>query len=143
MLALLALIVFACSIALGVRHPTTFVNEMPQDQNTGAAGNEFGRENAKKLAETLGAKLTKPGSNEARWDGKLVALKSAAVNTKSVGVTYLMLDRIDEVIAALQRDDGAFDLYSLSASAFRSAMTRIAVRVHASRGPYGANPASR
>lgn len=96
---------------------------MRQDQTTGAAGNEFGRENAKKLAKSLGAKLTKPGSNEARWDGKLVALKSAAPGTKSVGVTYLMLDRIDEVVAALQREDGAFDLYSLSAAAFRSAMT--------------------
>jgi hypothetical protein len=47
---------------------------MPQDQSSGAAGNEFGRENAKKLAAALGATLTKPGSNEARWEGKLVAL---------------------------------------------------------------------
>src|SRR5437764_1341875 len=96
---------------------------MPQNQDSGAAGNAFGRDNAKKLAEALGATLTKAGSNQARWDGKLVALKSAAVKTKSIGVTYLMLNRIDGVIAALQREDGAFDLYALSASAFRSAMT--------------------
>jgi hypothetical protein len=95
---------------------------MPQDQSTGAAGNAFGRANAKKLAAALGAKLTKPGSNEARWDGKLVVLKSAALDTNSVGVTYLMLERIDEVVAALEREDGAFDIYTLSASAFRSAM---------------------
>jgi hypothetical protein len=103
---------------------------MPQDQSTGAAGNAFGRDTAKKLATALGAKLTKPGSNEARWDGKLVALKSAAVDTNSIGVTYLMLERIDEVLAALQRDDGAFDLYALSAAAFRSAM-----RPTRSKGP--------
>jgi hypothetical protein len=96
---------------------------MSQDQSTGAAGNEFGRANAKKLAALLGARLTKPGSNEARWDGKLVVLKSAAAGTNSIGVTYLMLERIDEVIAAMQREDGAFDLYALSAAAFRSAMT--------------------
>ena len=95
---------------------------MPQDQSSGAAGNEFGRETAKKLAAALGATLTKLGSNEARWSGKLVALKSAAPSTNSIGVTYLMLNRVDEVIAALQRDDGAFDIYSLSSAAFRSAM---------------------
>src|ERR1043165_2115147 len=95
---------------------------MPQDKNTGAAGNEFGRENAKKLAEALGATLTKPGSNEARWNGKLIVLKSAAADTKSVGVTYLMLDRVDAIVAALEREDGTFDLYSLSSAAFRSAM---------------------
>lgn len=66
--------------------------------------------------------LTKPGSNEARWDGKLVVLKSAASATNSVGVTYLMLDRVDEVVAAFQREDGRFDVYALSAAAFRSAM---------------------
>jgi len=95
---------------------------MGQDQVSGAAGNEFGRQNGKKLAEALGATLIKPGSNEARLQGKLVALKSAAPGTHSVGVTYLMLNRVDEIIAALQRDDGAFDVYALSAAAFRSAM---------------------
>lgn len=103
---------------------------MGQDQTSGAAGNEFGRENAKKLAKALAATLTKPASNEARWEGKIVALKSAAPETNSIGVTYLMLDRIAEVIAALQRDDGAFDVYALSASAFRSAM-----RPTRSKGP--------
>jgi hypothetical protein len=33
-----------------------------------------------------------------------------------------MLNRVDEVVAALQREDGDFDLYALSAAAFRSAM---------------------
>jgi hypothetical protein len=95
---------------------------MPQNHKTGVAGNEFGRTNAKKLAAALGAILTRPGSNEARWEGKLVALKSAASGTTSIGVTYLMLGRVDEVIAAFERLDGAFDLFALSASAFSSAM---------------------
>ena len=95
---------------------------MAQDQRTGAAGNEFGRENAKRLAKALGATLTKPGSNEARLNGKLVALKSAAVHTNSIGVTYLMLDRVEEIIAALERPDGSFELYALPVAEFRSSM---------------------
>ena len=95
---------------------------MPQNHDSGKAGNDFGRENAKRLADAIGATLTKPGSNEARWDGRLVVLKSAAASTASIGVTYLMMTRVDEIVAALQRDDGGFDLYALSAAAFRSAM---------------------
>lgn len=95
---------------------------MTQDQVSGRAGNHFGRENAKRLAEAIGATLTKPGSNEARWDGKLVVLKSAAASTLSIGVTYLMLNRVDEIVAAFEREDGAFELYALSSAAFRSAM---------------------
>jgi hypothetical protein len=52
-----------------------------------------------------------------------VVLKSAAPHTNSIGVTYLMLNRVDEVVAALQREDGAFDLYALSAAAFKAAMS--------------------
>jgi hypothetical protein len=103
---------------------------MGQNRATGAAGNEFGHRNAKELAALLGATLTKPGSNEARWEGKLVALKSAGAGTPAIGMTYAMLNRVDEVIAALQRDDGAFDLYALSVAAFRSAM-----RPTRSKGP--------
>ena len=95
---------------------------MPQSGDSGAAGNTFGRENAKKLAIALGAELTRPGSNEALWDGKLVALKSAAPTTSLIGVTYLMLKRVDEVVAALQQPDGSFALFGLSSAAFRSAM---------------------
>lgn len=47
------------------RHKPTI--KMPQDQKSGTAGNEFGRTNAKKLAGVLGATLTRPGTNEARW----------------------------------------------------------------------------
>jgi hypothetical protein len=96
---------------------------MDHHQVSGAAGNEFGRANAKKLAEALGATLTRPGSNEARLEGRVVVLKSAAERTNSVGVTYMMLERVEEVIAALQRRDGQFDCYALTSQAFRSAMT--------------------
>jgi hypothetical protein len=95
---------------------------MTQNRDSGAAGNAFGRATGKKLAAALGATLTKPGSNEARWDGKLVVLKSASARTNSVGVTYLMLDRVEEIVAAFQRDDGSFELYRLSANAFRAEM---------------------
>jgi hypothetical protein len=95
---------------------------MTQDRDSGAAANEFGRETAKKLAAALGARMTKPGSNEAMWDGKLVALKSAAPTTNMIGMTYKMLDRVEEVVAALQKGDGTFEVFALSAAAFKSAM---------------------
>lgn len=103
---------------------------MPQYQTSGAAGNQFGRVNAKKLAAALGAILTRPGTNEARWEGRLVALKSAAQNTTSIGVTYLMLNRVDEVVAAFEQPDGTFAIFALSSAAFRSAM-----RPTRSKGP--------
>ena len=95
---------------------------MSQDRTSGADGNRFGRENGKKLAVLLGATLVRRGSNEALWNGKRVVFKSAAVATKKIGVTYLMLKRLDEVVAALQRDDGAFDLFALPAAKFRASM---------------------
>ena len=95
---------------------------MPNDHESGAAGNSFGHANAPRLARLLGAQLKRQGSNEATLDGRLVALKSAGVNTDQVGVTYLMLDRVAEVIAAFQREDGRFDVYALSASDYRAHM---------------------
>jgi hypothetical protein len=91
---------------------------MPQDRETGAAGNEFGHQNAPKIAEALGAKLTRPGSNEAAWNGKRAVIKSAGKQTSSVGVTYSMLKHLDIVIAAFQQSTGVFDVYMLPAVRF-------------------------
>jgi hypothetical protein len=42
--------------------------------------------------------------------------------TDSVGVTYMMLDRLDSIISAFQLDGGSFELWSLSAEKFRQEM---------------------
>jgi hypothetical protein len=91
---------------------------LPQNRDTGAAGNQFGHENAPKVATAIGAQLVRPGSNEAHWNGKRAVIKSAGKNTNSVGVTYSMLDTLDVIIAAFQHKTGAFEVYTLPASRF-------------------------
>lgn len=101
---------------------------MPQDRRSGAEGNRFGRKNGKMLADELGATLVRRGSNEAVWNGRRVVFKSAAERTKTIGVTYKMLARLDDIVAALQQDGGRFALFSLPATRFRAVMVNTASR---------------
>jgi hypothetical protein len=61
-------------------------------------------------------------SNEATFKGKNIVIKCAAPATDSVGVTFKMLDRLDSIVAAFQRDDGSFELWCLPAEKCRSEM---------------------
>ncbi len=70
---------------------------MPQDRDTGAAGNEYGHETALRVAEKVGASGLGKASNECRIDGKRIVIKCARAGTASVGVTYKMLDRLDGI----------------------------------------------
>ena len=103
---------------------------MPQDRNSGAAANRWGRETARQIASRIGATMQSRASNEALLDGQKVVIKCAAPATDSVGVTYKMLEKLDAVIGAFQLDDGSFDLWSVSPKQFESAM-----RETRSRGP--------
>jgi hypothetical protein len=103
---------------------------MPQDRNSGAAANRWGRETARQIASRIGATMQSRASNEALLDGQKVVIKCAAPATDSVGVTYKMLEKLDAVIGAFQLDDGSFDLWSVSPKQFVSAM-----RETRSRGP--------
>jgi hypothetical protein len=91
---------------------------MPQNKNTGAAGNDFGHENAPKIAGAIGATLTRPGSNEATWNGMRAVIKSAGKNTSSVGVTYSMLETLQVIVAAFEHKTGVFEVYTLPADRF-------------------------
>jgi hypothetical protein len=95
---------------------------MTQDQLTGAAADEWGRKTARAIASELGAEMKSKTSNEATFKGKNTVIKCAAPATDSVGVTFKMLDRIDSIVAAFQRDDGSFELWCLPAEKFRSEM---------------------
>lgn len=88
---------------------------MPQDRNSGAAANRWGRETARQIASRIGATMQIRASNEALLDGQKVVIKCAAPATDSVGVTYKMLEKLDAVIGAFQLDDGSFDLWSVFA----------------------------
>lgn len=105
----------------------------PQDRQTGAAGNRFGRETAPKIAAALGAEMLGPSTNEAQWRGSRVVIKCARSGTSSIGVTKAMLERIDAVLAAFQRLDGRFDVYELPASEFKAKMRESRSAGHGSR----------
>lgn len=95
---------------------------MSQDQQSGADGDAFGTETAPLIAVKIGAAMLGTTSNEATWQGETVVVKCAGPRTNSVGVTYLMLDRLEKVIAAFQQDDKAFAVFSLPASIFKQEM---------------------
>jgi hypothetical protein len=96
---------------------------MPQDHDSGAAGDAFGRETAPRIAKAIGATMPGTAGNEALLDGRRVVIKSARSQTSSVGVTYQMLERLDSVIGAFQRNEGAFEIISLPADLYREYMT--------------------
>jgi hypothetical protein len=95
---------------------------MNQDRSTGAAADRWGRETARVLARAIGATTPSIGSNECLLEGNRIVIKCAAVATDSVGVTFKMLDRLDAVVGAFQLEDGVFDVWSLTPSAFRAGM---------------------
>jgi|GEM_PF-2949240 Predicted restriction endonuclease len=86
-----------------------------QNRKSGAAADKWGRETARYIASQIGAKMKKPGSNEATFRGKKVVIKCAAPATDRVGVTSKMLSTLDFVIAAFSADDGSFELWMLPA----------------------------
>lgn len=94
---------------------------MAQDRNSGREASQFGRENGDRIAKYLGAARIGPG-NEYNWKGRRISIRSARQNTTSVGVLYTMLDRITLIIAAFEREDDSFDLYSLDVPKYRSMM---------------------
>jgi hypothetical protein len=95
---------------------------MPQDQITGAAGNDFGRKTAPMIARSIGATMLGSNSNEASYHGSLIVIKCAARNTNSVGVTYRMLERLHAVAGAFQQIDGSFEVILLPVTIFSEEM---------------------
>lgn len=92
--------------------------QAPQDQASGFAANEYGRQTARRIAEIIGAKLRGPARNEADYKGRRVVIKCAKAGTTSVGVTYKMQPRIDEVIGAFGATDRTYDLFALPVADF-------------------------
>ena len=95
---------------------------MPQDSISGGRAATWGRETARAIGLHLGATDQKANSNECRLNGEAVTIKCAAPNTLYVGVTYQNLERLDAVIGAFQRNDGAFDLWSVTPAQFKALM---------------------
>ena len=103
---------------------------MPQDQETGANGNSFGRKTSRVIAEKIGAKMLTQTSNEATYNGNSIVIKCASKKTTNIGVTFKMLNRLDSIIGSFEQEGGAFELYTLAVEAFRANM-----RATKSKGP--------
>jgi hypothetical protein len=85
-----------------------------QDQHSGSRAAKWGRETARRIAEVIGASSPAGASNACTLNGKRVVIKCARARTRSVGVTYLMLDELDAVIGAFELDDESFELWELT-----------------------------
>jgi hypothetical protein len=96
---------------------------MPQDRDTGAAANDYGRTTARRIATKIGATVIPRSSNECRLDGEKIVIKCARFGTPSIGVTYKMLDRLDGILGAFELNDGSYDLFLLGPDAFRENMS--------------------
>lgn len=92
---------------------------MPQNKETGAAANQFGKESAKKIANLLGLKRLSNNSNEVLYDNKNAVIKSARRGNIYIGVTLKMLERIELILAAIENHNGNFELYQLDSDVFK------------------------
>jgi hypothetical protein len=96
--------------------------KMPQDRESGARANQYGKETAKRIAEKIGAKSTSKISNEFELQGRKITIRCARHSNDSLGVTYKMLERIDVIFAALEQENGKYELYGISPSGFKKNM---------------------
>jgi hypothetical protein len=98
---------------------------MSQDRDTGAAGNDFGRDCGEMIANLLCAEKIKKGrsSNECLLKGKRVVLKcSQSKKPQQIAVYSEMFDRLDAVVAAFKNPDGSYHIYEMSLEAFKRHM---------------------
>ncbi len=92
---------------------------MPQDRNSGAEANAFGKRMGETVAKKLGAEKIGADGNEFLWQGKRITIRSAHKNNCYVGSLYTMLERVDSVLAALETDlRDEFQVWELDTKTF-------------------------
>lgn len=109
---------------------------MPQDRSSGAKADKWGRATAQMIANRLGTEMISLKSNECIWNGKRIVIKCAGLNTNDVGVSFKMLERIDEICGAFQTGEHAFRLWTIKPEIYKSYMRDTASQ-GASRGKVG------
>ena len=95
---------------------------MSQNSLSGAQASRWGLRCARVLAAQLGASNPQGNSNECELNGQRVVIKCAHLNTDSVGVSYLMLERLDAVIGAFEVENGEYEIWRLSPDIYRKEM---------------------
>jgi hypothetical protein len=87
---------------------------MPQDSESGAKANIYGKKTSRLIAKKIGATPLTENSNEFALDGLLITIRCAHKGNLQVGVTKEMLRRIDKVIAAFEIEKDVYELYEMS-----------------------------
>ena len=95
---------------------------MDQDQLSGAVANQWGRDIGPRVGKALGGVARPSPANEFSFGQSRVVIKIARATTHSVGVTYLTLDRVDEVYGAWETEADVFDVWALAVALFREYM---------------------
>ena len=86
---------------------------MPQNRNTGAAANLWGRQTARRIMAVIGARPVNGNSNECLWKGRRFVIKSANPRVTGVGVSYKMIEHVHAVLGAFRKSGSTFQLYEL------------------------------
>jgi hypothetical protein len=96
---------------------------MPQGQESGAMAVEYGLQTAKRIAEELGAvKIGNIRSNEYEIGNRKIVIKCARTTTDSVGVSYLMLDRVAAILGSFETENGNYEIYELMPEVYKANM---------------------
>ena len=95
---------------------------MPQNRDSGAEGNRYGREYGKRVATSLGATNVSASSNECDFNGERVVIHCARMNTGTVGVTRRMVEKLPAVLGAFEQEDGSYRVYRLPMQSYRDHM---------------------
>ena len=95
---------------------------MPQNRESGAQANEYGRVTARKIADAIGAIPTSQTSNEFELDGRKITIRCARPTTTNFGVSFKMLERVESILGAIEQDNGTYKMYELSPKEFAENM---------------------
>lgn len=91
---------------------------MPQDKLSGANANEYGHETARKIAEKINAVPVTDNSNEFAYEGRLITIRCAHKGNNQVGCLYTMLERVDTVFAAFEKENNIYEIFEISPALF-------------------------
>ena len=95
---------------------------MGQNRISGAAANKYGHTMAVKVAQFLGLQLLSKNSNEVDLNGKRLVIKSARHRTSEIGISRIMLKRVQDIIVALEEKDASYTLLLIDPIWYRKKM---------------------
>jgi len=92
---------------------------MPQDRLSGARANEYGHETSRKIAEKMNAVSVTDNSNEFAFEGRLITIRCAQKGNNQVGCLYTMLERVDAVFAAFEKENNIYEIFEISPALYK------------------------